>query len=128
MEQQQLSFVLKRSKTLSNRSSTKSYKNQGKCIIWWKVPNPQETGLSRVAAKKAYRQAELEPKDINLVEVHDATSFCEIYQLEMLGFCEIGSGGKFIEEGHTQLGGNCLSIYQGDWYQKAIQWARQDYR
>ena len=23
----------------------------------------------------------------------------------MLGFCEIGSGGKFVEEGHTQLGG-----------------------
>ena len=70
-----------------------------------KYRTPQETGLSRVAAKKAYRQAELEPKDINFVEVHDATSFCEIYQLEMLGFCEIGSGGKFVEEGHTQLGG-----------------------
>ncbi len=70
-----------------------------------KYRTPQETGLSRVAAKKAYRQAELEPKDINFVEVHDATSFCEIYQLEMLGFCEIGSGGTFVEEGHTQLGG-----------------------
>ena len=70
-----------------------------------KYRTPQETGLSRVAAKKAYRQADLEPKDINFVEVHDATSFCEIYQLEMLGFCKIGSGGKFVEEGHTQLGG-----------------------
>ncbi|MDC3076089.1 thiolase family protein, partial [Paracoccaceae bacterium] len=25
--------------------------------------------------------------------------------LEMLGFCEVGSGGKFVEEGHTKLGG-----------------------
>ena len=66
---------------------------------------PQEPGLSRIAAKKAYRQAELEPKDVDIVEVHDATSFCEIYQLEMLGFCEVGLGGKFVEEGHTQLGG-----------------------
>ena len=70
-----------------------------------KYRTPQELGLSRVAAKKAYRQAELGPKDVNIVEVHDATSFCEIYQLEMLGFCEVGSGGKFVEEGHTQLGG-----------------------
>ena len=70
-----------------------------------KYRSPQELGLSSVAAKKAYRQAELEPKDVDIVEIHDATSFCEIYQLEMLGFCEIGSGGKFVEEGHTQLGG-----------------------
>ena len=63
--------------------------NKASVLSGGKYRTPQETGLSRVAAKKAYRQAELEPKDINLVEVHDATSFCEIYQLEMLGFCEM---------------------------------------
>ncbi len=66
---------------------------------------PQESGLSKVAAQKAYKQADLKPENIDLVEVHDATSFCEIYQLEMLGFCEIGKGGRFVEEGHTRLGG-----------------------
>jgi acetyl-CoA acetyltransferase len=70
-----------------------------------KYRTPQETGLSKVAAQKAYKQADIRPQDIDLVEVHDATSFCEIYQLEMLGFCEIGKGGRFVEEGHTRLGG-----------------------
>lgn len=64
-----------------------------------------EPGLSRVAAQKAYKQAGLSPDDIDLAEVHDATSFCEIYQLEMLGLCEEGSGGQFIEEGLAHIGG-----------------------
>ena len=64
-----------------------------------------EPGLSRIAADKAYKQADVTPKEIDLLEVHDATSFCEIYQLEMLGFCKEGQGGKFVEEGQTSLGG-----------------------
>ncbi|PLW83305.1 thiolase [Kineobactrum sediminis] len=68
-----------------------------------------EPGLSRTAAQKAYRQADLGPTDIDVAEVHDATAFCEIYQAEMLGFCEDGQGGAFIESGATRLGG-CLPI------------------
>jgi acetyl-CoA acetyltransferase len=64
-----------------------------------------EPGLSRVAAQKAYRAAGVSPQDIDVAEVHDATSFCEIYQSEMLGFCEIGKGGAFVASGEGALGG-----------------------
>jgi len=64
-----------------------------------------EPGLTAVAAAKAYAQAGVRATDIDLVEVHDATSFSEIYQAEMLGLCEVGQGGAFVEDGHTQLGG-----------------------
>lgn len=64
-----------------------------------------EPGLSYVAAEKAYKLADLGPDDIEIAEVHDATSFCEIYQSEMLGFCEMGKGGGYIESGATALGG-----------------------
>jgi acetyl-CoA acetyltransferase len=64
-----------------------------------------EPGLSHLAAKKAYAQAGLTVADIDLAEVHDATSFCEIYQAEMLGFCEVGQGGAFVGSGETALGG-----------------------
>ena len=57
----------------------------------------EEPGLSRVAAQKAYRQADLGPEAIDVAEVHDATAFCELYQAEMLGFCEEGQGGTFVE-------------------------------
>lgn len=65
-----------------------------------------EPGLSRVAADKAYARAGLGPADIDVVELHDATSFCEIYQLEMLRFCPDGQGGRFVESGATALGGS----------------------
>ena len=64
-----------------------------------------EPGLSRIAADKAYARSGLGPRDIDLVELHDATSFCEIYQLEMLRLCEEGRGGAFVELGATALGG-----------------------
>lgn len=64
-----------------------------------------EPGLSHLAARKAYAAAGLSPGDIDVAEVHDATSFCEIYQAEMLGWCEPGQGGPFVESGATSLGG-----------------------
>lgn len=65
----------------------------------------EEPGLSRVAADDAYRQAGLGPDDINVAEVHDATSFCEIYQAEMLRFCEDGQGGGYVGSGATAIDG-----------------------
>lgn len=64
-----------------------------------------EPGLSRIAADKAYARAGLKPEDIDVVELHDATSFSEIYQLEMLRLCPEGRGGTFVESGATALGG-----------------------
>ena len=65
-----------------------------------------EPGLSSVAARKAYAAAGIGPGDIHVAEVHDATSFCELYQVEMLGFCEPGQGGPFVESGATSLDGS----------------------
>ncbi len=64
-----------------------------------------EPGLSSVAARKAYAQAGLGPDDIDLAEVHDATSFCELYQAEMLGFCAPGEGGGFVGSGASAIDG-----------------------
>ncbi len=64
-----------------------------------------EPGLSQEAARKAYKMAGVGPGDIDVAELHDATSFCEIYQSEMMGFCEIGEGGRFVESGATMLDG-----------------------
>lgn len=64
-----------------------------------------EPGLSQVAAQRAYALAGVQPQDIDVAEVHDATAFCEIYQAEMLGFCPAGTGGAFVGSGATALGG-----------------------
>jgi len=64
-----------------------------------------EPGLSKTAADKAYAMAGVTAQDIDVAEVHDATSFCEIYQAEMMGFAEIGKGGDLVESGETAIGG-----------------------
>ncbi|WP_433634871.1 thiolase family protein [Nocardia sp. CA-120079] len=64
-----------------------------------------ERSISRNAALAAYEQAGLGPDDIDVAEVHDASAFGELLQTELLGFCEIGTGGKFAESGATTLGG-----------------------
>jgi acetyl-CoA acyltransferase len=53
------------------------------------------------AARLAYKTAKLEPSDIDLVELHDATSFAEIHLIEDLGFCPRGQGGPFTLSGAT---------------------------
>jgi acetyl-CoA acetyltransferase len=64
-----------------------------------------EPSLSRFAADKAYAMAGIQPGDIDVAEVHDACSFCEIYQAEMMRFCAEGEGGPFIASGATSLQG-----------------------
>lgn len=54
---------------------------------------------TKIASKKAYEQAGLKPKDIDIAEVHDCFSINEIIAIEDLGFCEKGRGGKFVEDG-----------------------------
>lgn len=64
-----------------------------------------EPSLSKWAADKAYKMAGIVATNVDIAEVHDATAFCEIYQAEMMGFCPIGAGGKFVESGATRLDG-----------------------
>ena len=64
-----------------------------------------ENHVCRRAAKKAYDEAGIDPKDISVAELHDASAFAEIVQVENLGFCEMGQGGWLAERGETALGG-----------------------
>jgi len=57
------------------------------------------------AAKKAYKQANLEPKDIDVAEVHDCFTIAEILAIEDLGFVAKGEGGKAIDNKITTLDG-----------------------
>ncbi|MFB6675093.1 beta-ketoacyl synthase N-terminal-like domain-containing protein [Streptomyces sp. NPDC056390] len=57
------------------------------------------------AATLAYERACIGPEDIDVAEVHDATSFGEILQTEMLGLVPAGAGGPAAARGETSLGG-----------------------
>ena len=51
------------------------------------------------------KQAGITAKDIDFAEVHDCFAIAEILAIEALGFCKIGAGGKYTEDGHTKIGG-----------------------
>lgn len=57
------------------------------------------------AAREAYELAELGPEDLDVVEVHDAFTICELVHYEGLGLCPPGEGGALVQEGATALGG-----------------------
>lgn len=92
-------------KTLPKSVQERSVKVCASILTSGKHRDILEPSLSKHAADKAYRMAGLGPQDIDVAEVHDATSFCEIYQAEMMSFCPIGEGGKFIESGATMIDG-----------------------
>lgn len=58
------------------------------------------------AAKMAYKQAKITPKQINLAEVHDCFTIAEICAIEDLGFVKKGEGGKAVENKITTLDGS----------------------
>ncbi|MBI2954369.1 MAG: thiolase family protein [Chloroflexi bacterium] len=72
------------------------------------VPGWAEWPRLRVAAKNAYQMAGVAPEDIDVAEVHDCFTISEIIEYEELGFCAKGEGGKFIEEGRSDYGGQVV--------------------
>lgn len=61
--------------------------------------------LATRAGKSAYEVAGIGPKEIDVVEVHDAFTSGEIVAYENLGLCERGEAGRLVDEGVTALGG-----------------------
>jgi acetyl-CoA C-acetyltransferase len=59
-----------------------------------------EAGLNttREAAREAYKMSQTEPRDIDVVELHDAFSIMEIMAYEDLFFTPKGQGGKFVAQ------------------------------
>ncbi len=68
----------------------------------------RRTGIRDIgarASKRAYSTAGVGPDDIDIMEVHDASVFGEISNLELMGICKPGEGGILAERGDTALTG-----------------------
>ncbi|OYT65388.1 acetyl-CoA acetyltransferase [Candidatus Bathyarchaeota archaeon ex4484_205] len=57
------------------------------------------------AVMQAYKQANLSPKDIHIVEVHDAFTIMGVISLEDMGFAKRGEAAELIEAGYFNLNG-----------------------
>ncbi|XP_047446053.1 sterol carrier protein 2 [Mugil cephalus] len=61
--------------------------------------------MSRLAAKKCYDAAGLNPSDVDVVELHDCFSANELITYEALGLCSEGKAGELIDRGDNTYGG-----------------------
>jgi acetyl-CoA acetyltransferase len=68
------------------------------------APSLTEFGAIQ-SGRAAYAMAGMGPSDIDVAELYDCFSIVPIIELEELGFCPRGQGGRFYEEGHAAIGG-----------------------
>ncbi|MBV8772026.1 MAG: thiolase family protein [Deltaproteobacteria bacterium] len=63
------------------------------------------TSAAKQAGQRAYAMAALKPDDVDVAELYDCFTPVVIIELEDLGFCPKGEGGRFVEGGRIELGG-----------------------
>ena len=61
-------------------------------------------------ATAAWDESGIDPADIDVVELHDATSPEELYALESLGFFKPGDAGPATLAGDTTIGGKAVTV------------------
>jgi acetyl-CoA acetyltransferase len=66
---------------------------------------PDEPGVVSRVVKQAYEKAGVGPKDLSVIELHDASAPAELMTYEEIGLCKPGEGGKLIDDGVTEIAG-----------------------
>jgi acetyl-CoA acetyltransferase len=66
---------------------------------------PPEYPFKDSIAQRAYAEAGVGPRDLDVAEVYDLSSALELDWYEQLGLCAKGEAEKLLREGATSLGG-----------------------
>lgn len=69
--------------------------------------------MARDAAERLYAQTGVDPKDIDVCELHDCFAQNEVLTYEALGFCGEGEATKFVDEGANTYGGQVVTNPSG---------------
>jgi len=69
--------------------------------------------LTRETAAEAFEAAGVGPRDLDVVEVHDAFSVEELLYTEALGLCGEGEGAAYLADGRSRIGGECAISASG---------------
>ena len=64
--------------------------------------------ITRVASQRIYEKAGVDPRDIQVVELHDCFSVNEVLSYEALGLVDEGCSEKFILDGDNTYGGRIV--------------------
>lgn len=75
-------------------------------IMTFNREEPWHFVATKIAAETAYRQANIQAKDVQVAEVHDAFTSVELFSYEDLGFALPGKGAELIRKGVVNLDGS----------------------
>ncbi|MDA8839387.1 thiolase domain-containing protein [Candidatus Poseidonia alphae] len=73
-------------------------------------PSITQLKATAEASKRAYQQSGINPRDIDLAEVHDCFTIAELMATEDLGFAQRGEGGMFARDGRGVLNQGDVTI------------------
>jgi acetyl-CoA acetyltransferase len=74
----------------------------------WEVAQRPDltTTAATLSAQTAFKMAGLSPKDIDVAQIYDCFTIAALMTLESYGFCAKGEGGRFVEDGRIEIGGD----------------------
>lgn len=72
---------------------------------WNNAMNLAGSDMTRRAAKQVFELAEIEPDDVDVIELHDCFTPNEVLRYESLGLCEVGGATDFVARGDNTYGG-----------------------
>ena len=69
--------------------------------------------LTGETVARAYGEAGITARDLDVLELHDAFTIEELLYLEAMGLCAPGEGARMIESGAADIGGQCAVSASG---------------
>lgn len=77
------------------------------------VKYPPEPNFVEISARQAYEIAGYGPEDMDVIQVYDAMSPAELWDIEQLGFCKPGEAHHLLRDGYFDLEGKLPSNTDG---------------
>ncbi len=69
--------------------------------------------ITETASEQLYHESGIGPSEVNILELHDAFTIAELLYYECMGLCKKGEGLKFLRDGQSTYGGQCVVSPRG---------------
>jgi benzoylsuccinyl-CoA thiolase BbsB subunit/naphthyl-2-oxomethyl-succinyl-CoA thiolase subunit len=69
--------------------------------------------ITEMTSAMLYEESGIGPKEVDILELHDAFTIAELLYYECMQLCEKGEGLKFLRDGRATYGGQCVVSPRG---------------